>query len=78
MNGTLTGYNQAFDNLMVLHNALAENIARHIRMTDNVASTAGEMWKTVREMRLNYHLFLIEQILLYGLIALLIIKEVIT
>jgi len=78
MNGTLTGYNQAFDNLMVLHNALAENIARHIRMTDNVASTAGEMWKTVREMRLNYCLFLIEQILLYDLIALLIIKEVIT
>ncbi len=78
MNGTLTGYNQAFDNLMVLHNALAENVARHIRMTDNVASTAGEMWKTVREMRLNYRLFLIEQILPYGLIALLIIKEVIT
>ncbi len=55
-------------------------------MTDNVASTAGEMFKTVkelgngfREMRLtlsefgkNYRLFLIGQILLYGLIALLV------
>ncbi len=92
MNRTLTGYNQAFSNLIELHSALAENIARHIKMTDNVTSTAGEMWKTVREMgnsfkemRLtlsefgkHYRLFLIVQLLLYGLIALLIVKEVIT
>jgi len=69
INSVASPPNQAFDNLMVLHNALAENIAKHIGMTDNVASTAGEMWKTVREMvnsfremRLNYRLFLIGQI----------------
>ena len=92
MNGTLTGYNQVFDNLMVLHNALAENIAKHIKMTDNVASTAGEMFKTVKErgngfkemiltlseFEKHHRLFLIGQILLYGLIILLIIKEMIT
>ncbi len=71
-------YNQAFENLMILHNALAENIARHIKMTDNVASTAGEVHKTVIELGKNYRLFLIGQILLYGLIILLIVKEVIS
>jgi len=71
INGTLTGYNQAFDNLMELHSALAENIAKHIKMTDNIASVAGEMKEGIREMRLtlselwkHYRLFLIGQILL--------------
>jgi predicted transcriptional regulator len=81
----LEGYNQAFNNLMELHSALAENIAKHIKMTDNVASVAGEMKEGMKEMRLtlselgkHYRLLLIGQILFYGLIILLIVKEVIT
>ncbi len=79
-----SNYNQAFENLMELHSALAENIAKHIKMTDNVASVAGEMKEGMKEMRLtlselgkHYRLFLIGQLLLYGLIVLMIIREVI-
>ena len=73
-----TAANQTYRNLLTLHDALAENIAKHIKMTDNVASTAGEMAKALRELNKHYRLFFIGQVLLYVLLTVIILKEVIT
>jgi DNA-binding MarR family transcriptional regulator len=72
-----TAANQTYQNLLALHDALAENIAKHLMLTDNVASTAGEMANTLRELNKHYRLLFIGQVLLYILLAVIILKEVI-